>query len=121
MLEGSTAVRVKRRRNKRQMRERNEDKSGKIASRKDENSAEQMLNPVVLSQVHGAKFFVCFAFCFCVFLRQGFSLALKPFLKLALVDQAGLEHSEIYLPLSPKSEIKGLYNQRLVGLHFQRA
>ena len=37
-------------------------------------------------------------FCF-LFSRQGFSVALKPDLELALVDQAGLELTEIRLPL----------------------
>ena len=35
-------------------------------------------------------------------LRQGFSLALEPVLKLALVDQAVLELTKIHLPLPPK-------------------
>ena len=33
------------------------------------------------------------------FLRQGFSVALEPVLERALVDQAGLELTEILLPL----------------------
>ena len=33
------------------------------------------------------------------FSRQGFSVALEPVLELALVDQAGLELTEIHLPL----------------------
>lgn len=37
------------------------------------------------------------------FLRQGFSIALKPVLEEALVDQVGLEHTEICFPLFPKS------------------
>ena len=37
-----------------------------------------------------------------VFLRQGFSVALKPFLEGALVYQAGLELTEVHLPLPPK-------------------
>ena len=37
-----------------------------------------------------------------VFLRQSFSVALEPALKLALVDQDGLELIEILLPLPPK-------------------
>ena len=40
-------------------------------------------------------------FCF-VFSRQGFSAALEPVLELSLVDQAGLELTEIRLPLPPK-------------------
>ena len=39
---------------------------------------------------------------FFFFLRQGFSVALEPFLELALVDQAGLELIEIHLPLPPE-------------------
>ena len=34
------------------------------------------------------------------FSRQGFSVALEPLLELALVDQAGLELTEVHLPLS---------------------
>ena len=37
--------------------------------------------------------FVCFDFP-----RHGFSVALGPILELALVDQAGLEFTEIHLP-----------------------
>ncbi|KAH0503440.1 Girdin [Microtus ochrogaster] len=33
---------------------------------------------------------------------QGFSVALEPILELALIDQAGLELTEIFLPLPPK-------------------
>ena len=36
------------------------------------------------------------------FSRQGFSVALVPVLVLALVYQAGLELTEIFLPLPPK-------------------
>ena len=54
--------------------------------------------------------FVFLVFClfgwlvgwFFFFLRQGFSVALEPILKLALVDQAGLEFTEILLPLPPR-------------------
>ena len=35
-------------------------------------------------------------------LRQGFSVALEPVLELALIDQDGLELTEIYLPLPSK-------------------
>ena len=45
-----------RRINKRQMKERNEENSGKIGSRKDEDSAGQTTNPVALSQGHGLHF-----------------------------------------------------------------
>ena len=39
----------------------------------------------------------------CLFvLRQSFSVALEPVLELALVDQAGLDLTEIRLPLPPK-------------------
>ena len=38
-------------------------------------------------------------FIFPSVLRQGFSSALEPVLKLALVDQAGLELTEICLPV----------------------
>ncbi len=44
-------------------------------------------------------FFFVFLFCFS---RQGFSVALEPVLELALVDQAGLELTEIRLPLPPE-------------------
>ena len=37
-----------------------------------------------------------------VFLGQGFSVALESVLELDLVDQAGLELTEIRLPLHPK-------------------
>lgn len=51
---------------------------------------------------------VCFGLVFC-FLRQGFSLALKSVLGLALIDQPGLEHehTEIRLTL-PLSQVLGL-------------
>ena len=39
---------------------------------------------------------------FLVFPRQGFSVVLEPVLELALVDQAGLELTEICLPLPPE-------------------
>ena len=39
------------------------------------------------------------SFCFS---RQGFSVALEPVLELALVDQAGLELTEIRVPLPPE-------------------
>ena len=42
-------------------------------------------------------FFFCFGF-----LRQGFSVAFEPVLELVLVDQAGLELTEICLPLPLK-------------------
>ena len=42
-----------------------------------------------------------FLFLF-LFLRQGFPVALEHVLELALVDQAGLELTEITLPLSPE-------------------
>ena len=38
-------------------------------------------------------------FFFLLFSRQGFSVALQPVLELALVDQAGLDLTEICLPL----------------------
>ena len=38
----------------------------------------------------------------CLFLRQGSSVALEPVLELALVNQAGLELTEIHLPLTPE-------------------
>ena len=41
-------------------------------------------------------------FSFFRFSRQGFSVALEPVLELALVDQPGLELTEIYLPLPPE-------------------
>ena len=44
------------------------------------------------------KFLFCFVFCFS---RQGFSVALKPVLELALVAQAG-QLTEIHAPLTPK-------------------
>ena len=43
--------------------------------------------------------------CLCLlvlFLRQGFSVALEPVLELALVDETGLELTEIPLSLPPK-------------------
>ena len=39
---------------------------------------------------------------FCGFSRQGFSVALESVLKLALVNHADLELTEIHLPLPPK-------------------
>ena len=50
--------------------------------------------------------FVCFVWFGLVwfgFLRQGFSVAFEPVLELALVAQAGLELTEIHLPLPLKS------------------
>ena len=44
--------------------------------------------------------FVCL-FLF-LFLETGFCVALKPVLELALVEQAGLELTEICLPLPPE-------------------
>ena len=38
-----------------------------------------------------------------LFLRQGFSVALEPELELTPVDQAGLELTELRLPLPPES------------------
>ena len=43
-----------------------------------------------------------FYFLFFGFLRQGFSVALGPTLELAVIDQAGLELTEIHLPLLPE-------------------
>ena len=48
------------------------------------------------------SFQTSFFFCFVLFLRQGFSVDLEPILELALVDQAGLELTEIRLPLPPE-------------------
>ena len=45
--------------------------------------------------------FLIFVFGF-GFSRQGFSVALEPVLELALVDQAGLELTELCLPLPPE-------------------
>ena len=42
-----------------------------------------------------------FLFVFC-FSRHGFFVVLEPILELALIDQAGLELTEIHLPLPPK-------------------
>ena len=47
----------------------------------------------------GVNFFCLFGFGFS---RQGLSVVLEPVLELALVDQAGLELTEIRLPLSPE-------------------
>ena len=41
-------------------------------------------------------------FFFLDFLRQGFFVVLEPVLELALVDQSGLELTEICLPLPPE-------------------
>ena len=46
--------------------------------------------------------FVVVVCLFVFFLKQGFSVALEPVLELILVDQAGLELTEICLPLPPK-------------------
>ena len=43
-----------------------------------------------------------FLFCFVLFWRQGFSVALERILELALIHQAGLELTEIRLPLPPE-------------------
>ena len=59
-------------------------------------------------------FCVCVCVCVCEYMhtflfclvfglsRQGFSVALEPVLELALVDQAGLDLTEIHLLLPPK-------------------
>ena len=47
-------------------------------------------------------FYYFFNFFIFYFSRQGFSVALEPVLELALVDQAGLELTEIRLPLPPE-------------------
>ena len=47
-------------------------------------------------------------FVFCFFLSQGFSVALEAVLILALVDQVGLERTEICLLLPPSAGIKGV-------------
>ena len=41
---------------------------------------------------------------FFAFSRQGFSVALEPVLELAFIDQAGLELTEMCLPLPPKCQ-----------------
>ena len=43
---------------------------------------------------------MCFLITF--FLRQGFSVDLVPVPELALVDQAGIELTEVRLPLPPE-------------------
>ena len=51
-------------------------------------------------------------------MRQGFSVALEPVLELALVDQVGLELTEIYLPCLPSAGLKACATTvRLCG-HF---
>ncbi|KAM7339825.1 hypothetical protein ACRRTK_000440 [Alexandromys fortis] len=50
---------------------------------------------------HTTDFLNSFFFFF-GFSRQGFSVVLEPVLELALVDQAGLELTEICLPLPPE-------------------
>ena len=45
---------------------------------------------------------VCLICPFLFFFETGFSVAVEPFLELALVDQAGLELTEIRLPLPPE-------------------
>ena len=68
---------------------------------------EKLLSPLsflLLLFLVGSLFFV-YLFVFCFFFQfstQGFSVALGPILKLALVDQAGLELTEILLPLLPE-------------------
>ena len=52
-----------------------------------------------------------FVYLFVCVSRQSFSVALEPVLELALVDQAGLELTEIYLSLPPKC-----WDQRRVPL-----
>lgn len=47
------------------------------------------------------------------FSKQGFSVVLKPVLELSLVDLAGLELTEIRLPLPPSAGIKDVRHQRL--------
>ena len=41
-------------------------------------------------------------YIFCFVSKQGFAVALEPVPELALVDQAGLELTEILLPLLPE-------------------
>ena len=54
-----------------------------------------------MSLIHNFVVVVVAFLLFC-FPRQGFSVALEPVLELALVDQAGLELTEIRLPLPPE-------------------
>ncbi|KAM7334631.1 hypothetical protein ACRRTK_007951 [Alexandromys fortis] len=57
-------------------------------------------NPVSKKQNNTEKILFCYwFFCLFSFLRQGFSVALKPVLELVLVDQAGLKLRD--LPASP--------------------
>ena len=51
---------------------------------------------------------MCFFFFWC-FLRQGCSVALEPVLKLALIDQTGLELTEIHYLCLLSSVIEGVY------------
>ena len=46
-----------------------------------------------------SSLFVCLFVCFS---RQGFSVALEPVLELALIEQVGLELTDIWLPLPPE-------------------
>ena len=49
-----------------------------------------------------------------VFQDRVFSVALEPVLELALVAQAGLELTEIRLPLPPSAGIKGVHHHHLI-------
>ena len=51
-------------------------------------------------------------------MTQGFSVALEGVLDLALVDQAGLELTEIHLPLPPKCWVKGVHHHLVSFAHF---
>ncbi|MGE9574997.1 hypothetical protein ACQP3C_28600, partial [Escherichia coli] len=60
-----------------------------------------------------------FLFCFvclfvCLFLRQGFSVALEAVLKFSLVDQTGLKLTESSLSLLPSAGTKGMRHLPLV-------
>ena len=66
-----------------------------------------LCDPAAVPCVHGldGRELRCLQFvfvCLFCFSRLGFSVDLEPVLELALVDQVGLKHTEIHLPLSPK-------------------
>ena len=55
----------------------------------------------------------CLFVCFCCYSSQGFSVALEPVIELALVDQAGLELTEICCLCLPNAGIKGVRHHYL--------
>ena len=76
---------------------------GKCNERKQKDMRDEchMLHMYLCVQIASSSFCCCcfWFLLFVFFLRKSFSIALYTVLKVALVDQAGLEPKEIHLPL----------------------